>query len=39
MTGMVQGGWEYVGLAWGVTLVVLAAYGIRLQLQLMKERS
>lgn len=34
MTGMIQGGWEYVGAAYGLTFTVLALYALSMQLRL-----
>jgi|JI10StandDraft_1071094.scaffolds.fasta_scaffold6451413_1 hypothetical protein len=30
MEGIIQGGWEYVGAAWGISLFVFFAYAARL---------
>lgn len=38
MSGMVQGGWEYVWIAYGVTTGALLVYAIRQELALMKGR-
>lgn len=34
MQGIIQGGWEYVGAAWGISLSLLLVYAIRLQWRL-----
>ncbi len=36
MTGMIQGGWEYVWGAYGLTAAVLVIYAVSLQLRLSK---
>ncbi|MFN7145215.1 MAG: hypothetical protein ACK4YP_15685 [Myxococcota bacterium] len=38
MTGMIQGGWEYVVLAYGLTVTVLVVYGVSMELRLKKEK-
>ncbi|MES2641194.1 MAG: hypothetical protein V4850_17020 [Myxococcota bacterium] len=34
MTGMIQGGWEYVWGAYGLTFAVLVIYAVSMQLRL-----
>lgn len=34
MDGMIQGGWEYVGAAWGISLTLLAAFAVFVNVQL-----
>lgn len=34
MEGIIQGGWEYVGAAWGISLSLFFAYAIRLEWRL-----
>lgn len=38
MDGIIQGGWEWVAAAWGISLTVFATYAIVLQLRLRHER-
>lgn len=38
MTGMIQGGWEYVVLAYGLTVTVLVVFGVSMELRLKKEK-
>jgi hypothetical protein len=33
MTGMIQGGWEYVYAAWGLSLGLLLAYSIAVEVR------
>lgn len=37
MTGMIQGGWEYVQAAWGLTFLTLVIYAVSMELRLRKE--
>jgi hypothetical protein len=37
MTGMIQGGWEYITGAYVLTAVVLVVYAVSMQLRLPKE--
>lgn len=34
MDGIIQGGWEWVAAAWGISLTVLIAYAIALEVRL-----
>lgn len=38
MEGVIQGGWEWVAAAWGISLAVFATYAIILQVRLNHER-
>lgn len=37
MMGMIQGGWEYVQAAWGLTFATLVIYAVWMELRLRKE--
>jgi heme exporter protein D len=37
MTGMIQGGWEYVWSAYGLTAAVFVLYAVSMQLRLRRE--
>jgi hypothetical protein len=37
MTGMIQGGWEYVWSAYGLSATVLVLYAVSMQLRLRKD--
>ena len=38
MTGMIQGGWEFVQAAYGVSIATLAIYAISMELRIRKEK-
>lgn len=38
MDGMIQGGWEWVAAAWGVSLGLLVVYAVTLELRLKRAR-
>lgn len=38
MDGVIQGGWEWVAAAWGISLGLLVAYAVTLEVRLRKAR-
>jgi len=38
MDGVIQGGWEWVAAAWGISLGLLVAYAVTLEVRLRKTR-
>ncbi len=38
MTGMIQGGWEYVYAAYGLSAAVLVIFAVAMELRLRKEK-
>jgi hypothetical protein len=39
MTGMIQGGWEYVQASYAITFLVLAVYAVSVSLRLGRARA
>ena len=39
MDGVIQGGWEWVAAAWGISLALLLTYAIALEVRLRRARN